>query len=95
MVKNSKAKGSRVEREVKKIFEKAGFETVRSAASLGKADLFVDGIGSIQVKARKSFSILNMFDGADKLVIKANRKEPYIVMPLKDYLEEIKCQNGK
>ncbi len=91
----AKAKGSRVEREVKKIFEEAGFETVRSAASLGKADLFVDGIGSIQVKARKSFAILNMFDGADKLVIKANRKEPYIVLPLKRYLEEIKCQNGK
>ena len=94
-MKNPKAKGSKVEREVKKIFEKAGFEVVRSTGSFGKADLQVKGIGSIQVKARKSFSILNMFDGADKLVIKADRKEPYIIMPLKDYLEEIKCQNGK
>jgi len=91
----AKAKGSRVEREVKKFFEKFGFEVVRSAGSFGKADLEVKGIGSIQVKARKSFSILNMFDGADKLVIKANRKEPYIVLPLKTYLEEIKCQNGR
>ena len=92
----AKAKGSRVEREVKKIFEEAGFEVVRSAGSLGKADLEVKGIGSIQVKARKQFAILNLFDGADKLVIKANRKEPYIVLPLKTYLEEIKkCQNGK
>lgn len=94
-MKNPKAKGSRIERQVKKIFEDFGFEVVRSAGSLGKADLQVKGIGSIQVKGRKSFSILNLFDGADKLIIKANRKQPYIVMPLKDYLEELKCQNGK
>ena len=85
----AKAKGSRIEREIKKIFESYGFEVVRSAGSFGKADLEVKGIGSIQVKARKSFSILNMLDGADKLVIKADRKEPYIVIPLKVYLEEI------
>ncbi len=85
----AKAKGSRIEREVKKIFEEHGFEVVRSAGSFGKADLQVKGVGSIQVKARKSFSILNMFDGADKLIIKANRREPYIVMPLKTYLEEL------
>ena len=85
----AKAKGSRVEREVKKIFESHGFEVVRSAGSFGKADLEVKGLGSIQVKARKSFSVLNIFDGADKLVIKADRKEPYIVMPLKAYLKEV------
>ena len=89
-MKNPKAKGSRVERQVKKIFEEAGFEVIRSAGSLGKADLEVKEIGSIQVKARKNFAVLNLFDGADKLVIKANRKEPYIVMPLKEYLEEVK-----
>ena len=90
MIKNPKTKGSRVEREIKKLFEEAGFEVVRSAGSLGSADIEVKGIGSIQVKARKTFAILNMFEGADKLVIKANRKEPYIVIPLKTYLKEIK-----
>ncbi len=89
-MKNPKAKGSRVERQIKKIFEEAGFEIIRSAGSLGKADLQVKEIGSIQVKARKNFAVLNLFDGADKLVIKVNRKEPYIVMPLKEYLEEVK-----
>lgn len=89
-MKNPKAKGSRVERQIKKIFEEFGFEVIRSAGSLGKADLEVKRIGSIQVKARKNFAVLNLFDGADKLIIKANRKEPYIVMPLKDYLEEVK-----
>ena len=61
-----------------------------SAGSFGKADLEVKGIGSIQVKARKSFSIFNIFDGADKLVIKADRKELYIFMPLSAYLKERK-----
>lgn len=92
----AKAKGSRVERQIKKIFEEFGFEVVRSAGSLGAADLEVKGIGSIQVKARKTFAVLNLFDGADKLVIKANRKEPYIVMPLSVYLEEKKgCKKKK
>ena len=86
----AKAKGSRVEREVKKIFESYGFEVVRSAGSFGKADLEIKEIGSIQVKARKKFSVLNLFDGAEKLIIKADRKEPYIVIPLKVYIEELK-----
>jgi len=71
---NKKQKGIRFEREVKRLFEKAGFSVVRSAASLGKADLFVEGIGSIQCKAKKKFSIYNLFDGADFLVLKATEK---------------------
>ncbi len=86
----AKSKGSRVERQIKKIFEEAGFEVIRSAGSFGKADLEIKNIGSIQVKARKVFSVLNLFDGADKLVIKADRQEPYIILPLRIYLEEIK-----
>ncbi|GAB6075708.1 Holliday junction resolvase [Desulfurobacterium crinifex] len=83
---NKKSKGIRFEREVKRLFEKAGFSAVRSAASLGKADLFVEGIGSIQCKARKTFNVYNLFDGADFLVLKADRKEPLIVMPLSRFL---------
>ncbi|WP_297888888.1 Holliday junction resolvase [Sulfurihydrogenibium sp.] len=88
----AKAKGSRVERLVKKIFEEYGFKVVRSAGSLGSADLYVEKIGLIQVKARKKTSISSMLQGANKLVIKADREEPYIVMKLSDYLEE---KNGK
>jgi Holliday junction resolvase len=84
---NTKAKGTRFEREVKKEFEKAGFEVVRSAASLGKADLYVEGIGSIQCKVRKKLSLYNLFDGADVLVVKADRREPLIVIPLHKFLE--------
>jgi hypothetical protein len=86
-MKNPKAKGTRFEREVKKTFEKAGFTVVRSAASLGKADLYVEGIGSIQCKARKNFAIYSLFEGADVLVIKGNRERPLIVMPLEKFLQ--------
>ncbi len=87
VLKNPKAKGSRAEREIKKIFESAGFEVVRSAGSFGKGDLYVSGIGSIQVKARKGFHIYSLFEGADVLIIKADRKEPLVVVPLKKFLE--------
>jgi len=83
---NTKAKGTRFEREVKKEFEKAGFEVVRSAASLGKADLYVEKIGSIQCKTRKKLSLYNLFDGADVLVVKADRKEPLVVISLQKFL---------
>jgi len=86
-LKTPKTKGSRVEREVKKTFEEAGFKVIRSAGSMGKADLYVAGIGSIQVKARKSFSGYRLMEGADALVIKADRKEPLIVFPLGKFLE--------
>jgi len=88
-MKNPKAKGTRFEREVKKAFEKVGFTVVRSAASLGKADLYIEGFGSIQCKARKNFSIYSLFEGADVLVVKANRKKPLIVMPLEKFLQMI------
>jgi len=86
-MKNPKAKGTRFEREVKKAFEKAGFSVIRSAASLGKADLFVEGIGSVQCKVRKTFNVYNLFDGAEVLVIKADRKKPLIIMPLESFME--------
>jgi hypothetical protein len=84
---NAKAKGSRVEREIRKIFEKKGLKVVRSAGSLGSADLHVEGIGYIQVKARKEFQIYNWLEGNDAVVIKADRQEPLIVLPLERFLE--------
>lgn len=43
---NSRAKGYRVERKVKKMFEWNGWKVIRSAASLGEADLicFKNGV---------------------------------------------------
>jgi hypothetical protein len=83
-------KGYRVEREVYQKFKEAGFEVVRSAGSHGKGDLYVEGLGSIQVKARKRYGIYDLFEGADFLVIKADFKEPLIVFPLKKFLKLLK-----
>ena len=88
-LKNPKAKGSRVEREVRRAFEEKGFQVVRSAGSLGRADLYVEGIGSVQIKARKRFHIYELFESADVLVIKGDYKEPLIVMPLDKFLEVV------
>jgi len=88
-------KGYRVEREIYHRFKEAGFEVLRSAGSHGKGDLYVEGIGSIQVKARKRYGIYELFEGADLLVIKADRKEPLVVIPLKRFLkllEDRKCK---
>jgi hypothetical protein len=79
-------KGYRVEREVKHKFEEAGFKVIRSAGSHGAGDLYVEGLGSVQVKARKRHGIYDLFEGADLLVIKADRKEPLVVIPLKRFL---------
>jgi Holliday junction resolvase len=84
---NAKRKGSRVEREIKKIFEERGLKVVRSAGSLGSADLYVELIGHIQVKARKEMSIYKWLEGNDAVVIKADRQEPLIVLPLQRFLE--------
>ncbi|WP_457641159.1 Holliday junction resolvase [Persephonella sp.] len=84
---NAKAKGSRIERLIKSKFEDAGFKVVRSAGSLGEADLVVEGIGSVQVKGRKSFAVYSLFDSADVLVIKADRKNPLVCIELDKFLE--------
>jgi len=88
-LKNPKAKGSRVEREIKRVFESAGFEVVRSAGSYGKGDLYISGLGTVQIKARKRFHIYELFESADVLVIKGDHKKPLIVMPLDKFLEVV------
>lgn len=90
MVKNKKAKGSRVEREVKRLIQSYGFSVVRSAGSFGSADLYVEGLGSVQVKARKELGFLKWLDGADMLVVKQDRDKPYVVMELERFLRLVK-----
>lgn len=85
----AKAKGSRVERQIRKIFEQAGFNVVRSAGSLGESDLYVYNKEislSIQVKARKTLQLYSWLGNADALVVKADREEPLIVLPLSKFL---------
>jgi len=83
----SKQKGDRVEREIKKLFEEHNLNVVRSAASLGKADLVVEGIGRVQVKARKKISLYKFLKGVDALIVKADREEPLLVIPLRAFFK--------
>jgi len=85
-LKHPYRKGYRFEREVLKKFEEAGFKVVRSPASKGSGDLFVEGLGEVQVKARKEIAIYRWFDGADALIVKADRKDPLVVIPLRHFL---------
>ena len=86
-------KGYRVEREILQKFQAADFQVVRSAGSHGAGDLYVEGLGSVQIKARKSVAIYNWFEGANILVLKADRKEPLVVVPLNRFLELLREAN--
>lgn len=83
-------KGARVEREIRDIFQSAGFKVVRSAGSKSETDLYISNnvisLG-LQVKARKSLQVYAWLGSADGLILKADRKEPLIVLPLKTFLE--------
>ncbi len=85
-LKHPYRKGYRFEKEVQRKFEEAGFKVVRSPASKGSGDLYIEGLGDVQLKARKTISIYSWFDGADVLIVKADRKEPLVVIPLRQFL---------
>ena len=85
-LKHPYRKGYRFEREVLKKFEEAGFKVVRSPASKGSGDLYIEGLGDVQLKTRKSIAIYRWFDGADALIVKADRKDPLVVLPLRHFL---------
>ena len=79
-------KGYRFEREILQKFREAGFKAVRSAGSHGAGDLYIEGLGEVQLKARKSIAVYRWFEGADTLIVKADRKEPLVIVPLKHFL---------
>ena len=84
---NTYRKGADFERRVRKSFEKYGFTAVRSAGSKGK-DLFVKELSlSLECKALKDFSAYRLMNGSDGLVVKADRKQPLIILPLNKFLE--------
>lgn len=95
----SKAKGNRIEREVVNIFKENGYECQRAWGSNGKAmgeheEVDVKAIinnkkFTIQVKGRKTIAdyLKPNTDIVNAQVLKENRKPPYIVMVLEDFLE--------
>ena len=89
-LKHPYRKGANFERKVKEIFEKAGFEVVRSAGSHTEADLMVKELGTVQCKALKSFAGYRLKGNADLLVVKANYKQPLVVLELSLFLKLLK-----
>jgi len=88
-LKHPYRKGYRLEREVLKRFKDYGFKVVRSPASKGNGDIYVEGLGDIQLKARKSIGIYRWLEGADLLIVKADRKDPLVILPLEMFLRLI------
>lgn len=99
MGKMQRRKGYRVEHEIEQMFRQMGINARRVPLS-GSAD-FVKGdvqivlknkILTAEVKARKDGfrQIYNWLDNKDLLIIKADRKEPLVVLRLKNCIEFLK-----
>jgi Holliday junction resolvase len=99
MSKKSRDKGCRVERELVRILQDFGMAAERvplSGACHGRyaGDISVPVLGedmTLEVKARaKGFAQpYAWLEGADALIVKADRKEPLLVIPLKRAAEII------
>jgi Holliday junction resolvase len=105
MTHPSKNKGNRVERLVVSILESLGCDSQRAYASNGlslgeheECDVVSNINGKrwrFQVKARKKVAewIKPNMNVVDAQIIKSDREEPLIVMPLKAFVQEI--QNAR
>jgi Holliday junction resolvase len=89
----SRQKGNRTERAIVRVLCAHGFAAERvplSGAARGRfgGDVSIPLLGvdrRVEVKARANgfARLYDWLDGADYLVIKANRREPLVVLPLK------------
>lgn len=89
----SRQKGNRLERAIARALQEAGFAAERvplSGAARGRfgGDLSVPLLGvdrRVEVKARANGfrQLYDWLNGADFLIVKANRLEPLVVLPLK------------
>jgi hypothetical protein len=98
MGKRSRDKGIREERVIRKIFNDAGIKCRRvplSGACEGfKGDLIAEyGGDTVQIESKVRANgfrqVYGWLEGNDLLVIKADRKEHLVVLPLKAYLRDI------
>lgn len=98
MPSKSKAKGNRLETAIVKTFTEAGYECQRAwgsnGAALGEAET-VDNVATInnhrvriQAKSRKRIAdFMKPPEGADATILKEDRGDMLIVMPVKYLLE--------
>lgn len=96
MGKMQKRKGYRVENEIEKAFTSSGVNAKRiplsGSTDFAKGDVQIvlkDRVLTAEVKARKDGfkQIYEWLDDKDLLVIKADRKEPLVVLRLVDYIK--------
>jgi hypothetical protein len=93
----AKQKGSREERHLVKLFQAAGFACERiplSGAAGGKysGDLSIPLLGldrTVEVKVRENgfVRLYDWLDGRDLLILRADRKEPLVVLRLSAAIE--------
>jgi len=94
--RSPKQKGNRVERMIVNMAKDKGLEAKRAYASDGRSlgyheevDVLINNI-RIQVKARKSIAaFMKPNENVDAVVLKEDRMEPIVVLPLKQYLEDL------
>lgn len=93
----SRQKGDRVERQLVRLLQEAGFAAERvplsgSAGGSYTGDLTVPLLGRdlcVEAKARGNGfrELYNWLEGRDLLIVKADRKEPLVVVPLRVAIE--------
>ena len=101
MGKSQRDKGNREERAIVKIIQSFGLECKRvplSGSMTGfKGDIHAkfplrsgDVIIESKVRANGFKQLYGWLEGNDMLIVRADREEHLIVMPLQDYLRDIK-----
>jgi Holliday junction resolvase len=98
MASKSKAKGTRFENEIVKVFIENGFQAVRAWGSNGKSlgfeedvDIVVKKLGDledfkIQAKRRAALPKYLEMGNCDAVVIREDREVPKVIIPLMDLI---------
>ena len=98
MASKSKAKGTRFENEIVKIFNKHGFKATRAWGSNGKSlgfeedvDIVVKRFGIIKdwkIQAKRRAALPKYLDigNCDAVVIREDRDVPKVIIPLMDLI---------
>jgi len=99
MSKMQRDKGNRFERAIVNAFKANNIEAKRvplsGATNFAKGDVLAEGKGKtyqLELKARQNGfkQLYGWIDGNDALVIKADRQEALVVLPLSEFINLIK-----
>ena len=104
MGKMQRDKGNRVERELNKYFQDNGFFSKKVPLSgamqgfPGDINVYASDLHLVcEVKSRaKSLwkTLVNWLSGSDILILKANRQDPYVFMPMRVFIDLVKSNQS-